>query len=124
MSFYNWDTYLPRIGKLSCDRYDWILKKYDRNVFLVPFGLSKSHELRSVSSKCETFAIIISRQWYRRDGLTDHGAQRRTQCLHDLRDQVWIFNETDGFAEISSLETAFDSIFPHKLHPHVSFFLL
>ena len=114
MCFYNWDTYLPRMGKMSCDRYDWILKKYDRNVFHVPFAFCRSHELRSVSSKCETFAIIISRQWIRREGSSYDGEPRRTQRLHDLREQVWIFNETDGFAEIPSLETTFDSIFPHK----------
>ena len=90
-------------------------------MFRVPFEFWQSNELRSVSSVCETFAIIISRQWIRRDrsryvGVpsADHGVPRRTQYSYEVTEQVWIFNETDGFVEIPSLETTFESILPNQ----------
>ena len=95
-----WDTFLPRLGKMSCDRYEWIQKKYEHDVYRVPFAFFESNELKSVSSECETFAIIISRQWSR----TDYLAQQRTNP-YQVRERIWIFTETNGIVELNGPET-------------------
>ena len=99
MSFYELDSLYPKMGKMTCDRYNWKEKKYDCNVFCVPFEFPEANELKSVSNKDESFALIISRMW-KRGGYLSHNS---------VMEQMWIFNETDGFIELPNLYTSSDS---------------
>ena len=113
MSFYKCNTFLPRLGKMTCDRYDWIEKKYDRDVITLPFAFFESNELKSVSSECETFAIIISRQWTLKEqamrycggpGTLLGVVEESTSNRYVVTERIWIFNETNGIIEVPSLE--------------------
>ena len=104
MSFYKLDSLYPKMGKMTCDRYNWKEKKYDCNVFCVPFEFLESNELKSVSNKDETFALIISRKWKRGGNF-----RQLRSWKNSVKERMWIFNEIDGFIELSNLETTADS---------------
>ena len=100
MSFYEWDSLYPKMGKMTCDRYNWKEKKYDCNVFCVPFEFLEANELKSVSNKDETFALIISRKWKRGGNF-----RQPRSWKNSVKERMWIFNEIDGFIELPNLET-------------------
>ena len=77
-----------------CDKYDLLRKQYHHNVFELPFMYYLSlDEPKIVTDRNETFAMIVVRE------VTQNFKKER----------VWIFTESDGFKEMTDLESFFST---------------
>ena len=91
-----------------CDRYDFRQRKYYNNVFDLPF-LSVSTfvtALKITTNADETFALIILKLC--------------NSFNSTMKERFWIFNENEGFKELSSLETLIKLNWKINIHGHIN----
>ena len=99
--------------KLACNRYDMKDRQYHRNEFIIPLTLNNpsciKYELKSITNADETLAIILLRDWSQNIRLQTYHTYLGFSVAPYIKERIWVFTEINGFKEMPTLETTYQT---------------